>query len=100
MYRFPAPSTATPLGSFKVELAAGPLPEYPGSPFPAIVDMMPLAVQLVPSINALVALAQTILTRLCRLSAMYRLPAPSTASPVGRYSTAAVACLPSSTDPR
>ena len=43
MKRFPAASTATPLGSFNdAEVAGPPSPEKPSTPLPATVVMMPL----------------------------------------------------------
>jgi len=42
MYRLPAASTATPLGSFNEAAAAGPpSPEYPQTPFPATTRSIP-----------------------------------------------------------
>ena len=68
MNRLPAPSTATPSGTFNCASAAGPLsPLKPGSPVPAKVVMVPEG--------------STRRMRWLVVSAMKRLPAPSTATP-------------------
>ena len=79
---------------------AGPLlPVLPEAVFPAIVVMMPGPAQAaeVPERMALVELAQTMRIRKWSVSAMYRLPAPSNVMPEGRYSSASVAGMPSTT---
>src|SRR6185436_5359140 len=82
MNKLPAPSTATPVGQISCVLVAGPSygesykkvlgPQH--CPLPATVEMLPpgetLRIQL-------------------QLSAMHRLPAPSTATPVGFKSVTA-----------
>src|SRR5271156_2422607 len=66
MYRSPAESIAIPLGPFNCALEAGPLsPLKPAVPFPATVVITPF---------------ETLLILLVPESAMYRLPAESTAT--------------------
>ncbi len=67
MYRLPAESTATPAGPANAALVAGPLsPLKPHVPFPATVVITPF---------------ETLRMRPLSKSAMYRLPAESTATP-------------------
>ena len=69
MYRVPAVSTAMPCGSFNWALVAGPLsPLKPRVPFPATVVITPF---------------ESLRTRMLPESTMYRLPAESTAMPLG-----------------
>ena len=71
MYKLPAASSAMPHGQFSVaNVACPPSPLNEPMPVPANVEMMP--VDLV-----------TRRMRLLPLSAMYKLPAASTATPVG-----------------
>src|SRR5438552_1157649 len=68
--RFPAPSTATPVGKHsRAEVAGPPSPLKPKLPFPATVVIVPSGV--------------TSRIRWLKVSAMKRFPAPSTATPVG-----------------
>ena len=65
-YTFPALSTVIPNGlSIRACSAAPPSPAYPGVPFPAIVLIRPSVV--------------TFRIRALKVSAIYRLPCPSTA---------------------
>ena len=65
------------MGSLNSALVAGPLsPLKPCVPFPATVVITPF---------------ETLRMRLLTVSAMYRLPAESTATPAGRYNWALVA---------
>ena len=83
MKRFPAPSSATPTGPASCAAVAGPpSPPKPCSPVPATVVMMPVTVS-------------TRRTRPLEASAMKRFPAPSSATPTGKSSRAAVAGPPS-----
>src|ERR1039457_1120884 len=67
MYRLPAESIATPSGTFSAALVADPpSPENPAVPLPATVVILP---------------PDTFKTRLLRLSAIYKLPAESAATP-------------------
>jgi len=66
-------------------VAAKPSPEKPEVPVPAIVEMTPVD-------------AATNRMRLLPVSAMYRLPEESTATALGKLSTAAVARHPSPTE--
>src|ERR1039457_7086736 len=75
MYRLPAESTATPAGKYNWALVAGPLSPSDAPP-PATVVIPPL---------------ETLRMRLLNVSAMYRLPAGSTATPVGFNNWALVA---------
>ena len=68
--RLPKESAATPEGLNNSTLAAGPSPLKPASPFPATVVITPL---------------ETLRIRLLPVSAMYKLPAESTATPVGPF---------------
>ena len=78
MRRLPAPSTARPPGEARRASAAGPpSPLKPYSPVPAIVVRVPEE--------------STRRIRLFRLSAMKRLPAPSTTTPSGRCNCTATA---------
>ena len=71
MKRLPAPSTATPLGkSSRAAVAGPPSPPNPDSPEPATVVIIPAA--------------STFRIRSLRVSAMKRLPAPSSATPLGK----------------
>ena len=86
MKKLPLPSTATPLGKAKPALVAGaPSPLKPEMPLPATVVMMPEV--------------STLRMRLLFRSAMKRLPAPSTATPVGKAKLALVAGPPSPLNP-
>ena len=77
MYRLPEESNATPKGAFNWALVAGPLsPLKPAVPFPATVVITPFA---------------TLRMRLLFASAMYRLPAGSTAMEFGSFNWALVA---------
>src|ERR1039457_6435691 len=77
MYRLPAESAATPPGPANWALVAGPLsPLKPSVPLPATVVITPF---------------ETLRTREFQASAMYRLPAASTATPEGQYNWARVA---------
>src|SRR5437016_592387 len=77
MYRLPASSTATPNGPFNWAPVADPLsPLKPCAPLPATVVITPL---------------ETVRMRLLPQSAMYRLPAASTATAVGENNCALVA---------
>src|SRR5437773_5198003 len=86
MYRLPPASPATPLGAARLALVARP-PSPPKLyvPFPATVVMMPEAT--------------TSRMRWLFVSAMYRLPAASTATPVGPARLAFVAGPPSPPKP-
>ena len=86
MNRLPAPSIARPPGSFSCALVAGPpSPEKPFVPSPATVVMIPAG--------------KTLRMRLLPVSAMNRLPAPSTATPWRLLSCALVAGPPSPESP-
>src|ERR1041385_2197327 len=74
-------STATPYGDTSCPLVAGPPSPKPLDPPPATVVMVPEE--------------ETFRTRLLPVSAMMRLPAPSTATPEGWYSVPLVAAPPS-----
>src|ERR1039457_3665409 len=77
IYKSPAVSTATPKGLFSWALVAGPLsPPKLIVPFPATVVITPL---------------ETLRTRAFALSAIYKLPAESTATPWGPPNWALVA---------
>src|ERR1017187_10719292 len=77
MYRLSEESTATPSGWFNCALVAGPLsPLKPDDPFPATVVITPF---------------ETLRMRELPVSAMYRLPEESTATPDGPRNWAAVA---------
>ena len=81
MYSLPVKSTVIALAEASAALLAVPLsPLKPQVPFPAMVVMMPL---------------DTLRMRFSELSAMYKLPAESTAMPIGLASEAFVARLPS-----
>ena len=87
MYRFPAPSIATPSGEFRPALvAAPPSPPYPVAPVPATV-----VITAVP--------AATLRIRLFPVSAMYRFPEASNTAPCGLRSPPLVASPPSFTPP-
>src|SRR5271169_4031191 len=76
MYRLPAPSAATLRGEFNWALVAGPLsPLKPEVPFPATAAITPLEIFQI-KLSA---------------SAIYRLPAESTATPEGLPNWALVA---------
>ena len=77
MYTLPAESTATPSGVLSSELVAGPRVGAPAVPLPAITDRIPAAV--------------TFSTSLLFVSAMYTLPAESTATSDRRFSLELVA---------
>src|SRR6266705_3023330 len=86
MYTLPAASTATPLGSFNdAEVAGPPSPLNPSLPLPAIVVIVPAV--------------STLRIRRFPASAMYTLPAGSTATPLGSYNEAEVAGPPSPSNP-
>ena len=86
IYRLPAASRVKPNGAFNAALAAGPpSPEDPAVPLPAKVEIAPADV--------------TLRTRLLALSAIYTLPAESTATPSGALSCAAVPTPPSPPNP-
>src|SRR5881296_1293217 len=86
MYTFPAGSTATPTGKLNsAEVAGPPSPLNPSLPLPAIVVMIPAV--------------STLRIRRFPASAMYTLPAGSTATPLGSYNEAEVAGPPSPLNP-
>src|SRR4029453_12154140 len=79
IHRFPAASTATPVGLVRLAAVAGPAsPENPPKPFPATVVITPVP-------------ASTRRMRRLVVSAIHRFPAASTAPPVGSVRLAAVA---------
>src|SRR3990172_3741783 len=83
----PTPSTATSNGKYSWALvAAAPTPKNPEVPLPAKVLINPVT-------------ASTRRTRWLKVSAMNTLPAPSTATPYGKYSWALVAAAPSPENP-
>ena len=85
--RLPAPSRNTLVGELSAALVAGPpSPPKLAVPSPATVVMMPV-------------LAVTLRMRLLPLSAINKLPAASTATPLGRKSWALVASPPSPPKP-
>ena len=87
MNRLPEASTAAPPGALSWAAVAGPpSPEKPNCPFPATVVITPVA-------------ASTRRMRSLESSAMNRLPEPSTATPRGLLSWAAVAGPPSPENP-
>src|ERR1035438_8574925 len=84
--RTPLVSSPSPYGLFScAAVAAPPSPAYPGAPVPAKVLITPAG--------------ETIRMRSFRLSATYRLPCPSTATPLGNFSLADVAAPPSMAGP-
>src|SRR5580698_5261127 len=87
MYKFPAPSRATPVGPLSCALeAAPPSPEKPAlKPLPATVEMMPA-----DEIERM---------RLFDVSATYRFPAPSRVTSFGQNRLALVAADPSPEKP-
>ena len=86
MNRLPTPSTATPAGkNSRAAVAGPPSPLKPLLPVPATVVMTPAV--------------STLRIRWFHVSAMKRLPAPSTATSAGKNSRAAVAGLPSPLNP-
>src|SRR5437764_638988 len=86
MYTLPAASTATSLGILNsAEVAGPPSPLNPSLPLPAIVVMVPAV--------------STLRIRRFPASAMYTLPAGSTATPLGSYNEAEVAGPPSPLNP-
>ncbi len=86
MIRFPALSNVRRCGWLNSALVAGPpSPEDPAVPLPATVVMMPLL--------------SILRIRLFRESAIYTLPAPSRATPIGRFRLAEVAGPPSPENP-
>ena len=91
MNRSPAPSTATPCGSFSCAAVAGPpSPENPPRPsFALSAAKSPATVVMIP------VLASTRRITLLDASAMYTSPAASTATPVGVFSAARFAGPPS-----
>src|SRR5437773_11090275 len=87
MYRLPLASSATAAGLLRLALvAAPPSPAKLGLPLPATVVMIPVA-------------AVTLRIRWLELSAMYRLPLASTATPAGTLRFAFVAAPPSPAPP-
>src|SRR5947207_2716491 len=88
MYRLQLASSATPDGELRLALvAASPSPAKLGLPLPATVVMIPVA-------------AVTLRIRWLELSAMYRLPLASTATPAGTLRLAFVAAPPSPAKPK
>src|SRR5947199_2047050 len=85
MYRLPETSTARLHASNEAAVASPPSPLNPEVPLPAIVLMSPTV--------------STLRIRLFRRSAMYTLPAGSTATPLGPFNDAEVAGPPSPSHP-
>src|SRR6266480_4555930 len=86
MYTFPEPPTPTPCGVFRLaDVAAPPSPH-------AAVD----GEQAVPlPATVLIVVPVTLRIRWSKVSAMYALPEPSTATPSGTFRLADVAAPPS-----
>src|SRR5216683_1905689 len=89
MYTSPAPLTVTPAGPFSSADVAGP----PSPVWPLVPVALPAKVEMIPDE------ATTFWTRLLPVSAMYRSPAPLSATPPGAFSSAAVAAPPSPDSP-
>src|ERR1035438_4704547 len=93
----PLESTATPVGSYNWAAVAGPpsppKPPYGGKPGPKI-GIVPVG-GAPPATVAITPFVETLRTRLLEESAMYRLPAESTATALGLYRLALVAGPPS-----
>src|ERR1700683_4656596 len=87
MYTLPAPATATPDGVLRFALV--PAPPSPQTPFVGL-QAVP-----VPALVVIVPPGVSLRTRLSLASAMYTLPAPSTATPTGSLRFALVPAPPS-----
>src|SRR5216683_1766372 len=99
-YRFPDPSAVTACGPFSSAAEAGP----PSPDIPLVPDALPAMVYMSPQLicwpNWVPDALAISWIRLLPVSAMYRFPAASAATPAGPFSSAAAAGPPSPDDPR